>query len=241
MLIAGSESCARYFASQGADRRKIVIVPTFSQFEEVSSIASSPDTDVQSLRADLGLQNKFIVMFVGRLVAYKGIRELLDAMGRIWGERDDVVLIIVGTGPLARLVSDCKKTLPDNILHFDSLEYSHLVRLYAMSDVHILPSWHEAYGLVCGEALSSGTPSIVTRQSGCSDLIEDGINGYLIESGNPDSIYDALVRFVENPSLAMRMKSNARTSVEGFTVENAVTILKKAFRSATEDGIVKDQ
>lgn len=228
VLVAGSYSCAKYFESQGVEEQKIVIVPTFAQYCEISSMVDAQGSEISFLRKELGLKDKFVLLFVGRLVAYKGIEELLLAMKEVWESRSNAVLVVIGTGPMKEFISKHARLSPGRILQFESVDYRTLLRLYAIADVHVMPSWHEAYGLVCGEALASGTPSIVTNTSGCSDLIIDGVNGILIEPREHRSLSRAILSLSQNPDLVHRLKSNARKSIETHTVENVSSLLKLA-------------
>lgn len=228
ILVAGSYSCAKYFESQGVEERKIVIVPTFAQYGEISSRVDAQESEISFLRRDLSLKDKFVLLFVGRLVAYKGIEELLLAMEEVWQSESNAVLVVIGTGPMKEFVSKYGRLFPGRVLQFESVDYHTLLRLYAIADVHVMPSWHEAYGLVCGEALASGTPSIVTNTSGCSDLIVDGVNGILISPRDYRSLSRAILSLSQNPDLIKRLKSNARKSVEKHTVEEVSSLLKLA-------------
>ncbi|MCA9135468.1 MAG: glycosyltransferase family 4 protein [Planctomycetales bacterium] len=127
-------------------------------------------------------------VFVGQLIQRKGFDLLVEAYQRYRSSVDQPWrLIVCGRGPLEVL---CKG---DGIDFRGFVDGSRLPGVFAESDVFVLPSLYDSWGVVIAEAACAGLPIIATDTCGAAhDLIEDGINGLRIESGSCQAILDAL-------------------------------------------------
>ncbi|MEM2291972.1 MAG: glycosyltransferase family 4 protein [Nitrososphaerota archaeon] len=112
------------------------------------------------------------ILFVGRLVEYKGVQFLVEALPKL---PKDVILKIVGKGPLrSRLEARAKHLgVYDRIRFYQNLERKELLQMYADSDVFVLPSRYEAYSKVVAEALMAGIPCIVANTSALKEWVDN--------------------------------------------------------------------
>ena len=226
-LAAGSKSCADFFMSLGANPKGMKIIPPVPDVEALAARSDQLRNRFDEIRRRFQLQNRFVVLFVGRLIDSKGIPELFDALGIAIKKDPKVTLVVVGNGPMEEFVRDRCAVYPQNSVFVGSVDDETLLELFVASDLHILPSWAEAYGVICAEALACGVPSVVTRTSGCSDLIIDGVNGLLIEPRNSGAIADSILKISLNSALHARMKESARTGLEGLTMADLHKSLKE--------------
>lgn len=116
-----------------------------------------------SLRRELGIEKEFL-LFVGSCVEQKGVRYLVEAMTEICYEYPKCKLVMIGKGGLIEEMKDMvkKDNLENNVCFLGYVEHSKLPKYFATADIFILPSLSEGYSVVVMEALSSGTPTIVT-------------------------------------------------------------------------------
>jgi glycosyltransferase involved in cell wall biosynthesis len=116
-----------------------------------------------ALKEELGIPQEFL-LFVGSCVEQKGIRYLVEAMKEICRDYPHCKLVVIGSGGLLEEMKRMAKKadLEKNIIFLGYVEHHKLPRYFATADIFILPSLSEGYSLVVREALSSGTPSIVT-------------------------------------------------------------------------------
>jgi len=141
------------------------------------------------IRAELGIPNdKFVILFCGRFIIQKGLYELLDAFKA--QSRPDKYLVFVGGGELE---ADMKQYVIDNNIesvHFFGFQgRKDLPKYYAMSDVLVLPSWRETWGMVVNEALCFGLPVVVSDQVGAApDLVQNGHNGFIFPYKNVQAL-----------------------------------------------------
>jgi lipopolysaccharide/colanic/teichoic acid biosynthesis glycosyltransferase len=151
-----------------------------------------------------------VVLFVGRLVPYKGVDVLLRAMTNV-----PAALVIVGDGPLRAALAEQASTLgiSDRVFFLGALPEDTLARWYQDCDVLALPSTTraEAFGLVQLEAMARGKPVVSTRlDSGVPWVNQDGITGFTVNAGDPEALRQAIVKILETPELRERMGRAAR-------------------------------
>ncbi len=140
------------------------------------------------------------IMIAGRLVEFKGHKYLIEAMEQVVKHfGSDVKLLIAGTGELEATLRARVDNLDlkDNI---DFLGYSKEVGAYmANSDVVVVPSISEGFGVVFLEAFSAKTPVVSWDVPAGSELMEHGKTGYLVEPYNIDQLSDQLIKVLDNP------------------------------------------
>lgn len=128
-------------------------------------------------------------LFVGQLIDRKGVPELLEAFSRL----PEGELCIAGDGPLKPLVM--RATENARVTYAGHVDRDGLQQLYARSDVLVLPSRYEVWGLVINEALEHGLAVVATDEVGAvDDLVTEGENGYVTPAGDADRLGDALAR-----------------------------------------------
>jgi len=123
------------------------------------------------------------ILFVGGLRKIKGVKYLIMAMGHVLKKTTDVELTIVGDGPqlgfLKRLVQSLN--IQGYIRFVGRVEHEEIPMYMIRSDIFVLPSLYEGLPNVIIEALAMGLPVIATRVGGVPEIIQDGVNGYLVE------------------------------------------------------------
>ena len=132
------------------------------------------------IRAELGIpEQSFVVLYCGRLSIEKNLFNLIEAYHQLESEK---LLVIVGDGELRESLRSFTDRLGVNSVRFFGFQdRNQILKFYAMSDVFVLPSVRETWGIVVNEALCFGLPVIVTQQVGAGrDLVTDGQNGYSV-------------------------------------------------------------
>jgi len=159
------------------------------------------------------------VLFVGRLVKSKGIDDLLLAYKIVKDSVPDAKLTIVGDGPergrLDRMAQELKLSQPD-ILFRGTLRGEALHEAYDTSTVVVLPSKRvpddpavETFGLSLVEALMHAKPVVGTALGGIPEIIENGVNGFLVSEGKPEELANALKRLLLDEEIRHSMSSRA--------------------------------
>lgn len=164
---------------------------------------------------------KMVFGFVGRVVVEKGINELLEAFINI--NRPDTCLLIVGSLDDVQRLDQAiyQKSLNQNNIFFIGT-VPNTAAYYAAMDFLILPSYQEGFGMTILEAAGVGTPSIISNIKGPTELIKEGINGFICE---PRSMNDLRITMLN----ACKMSKNDYT----LMANNAYEIVKRDFDSVT--------
>jgi glycosyltransferase involved in cell wall biosynthesis len=143
----------------------------------------------------------------------KGLKYLLEAAAKL--ERQiDLTLVGKRVSPLIPTPSvlDKHRWIP-------SLPYNDLLREMARHDVLVLPSLHEGFGLVIGEAMAQGLVVIATPHSAAPDLIDDGVDGFLIPIRSTEAIVEKLELLLQEPARLREMKLAARRKAQTHSWE----------------------
>jgi phosphatidylinositol alpha-1,6-mannosyltransferase len=175
--------------------------------------------DAASLRAELGLTNKKVIVSVGRLVHRKGQDHLVESMPAILKVHPDAHLLLVGKGPylehLAKLVA--KNGLQDSVSFIGRIQYAELPAYICCGDIFAMPSRSrlmglevEGLGIVYLEASACGLPVIAGKSGGAPDAVIDGTTGLVVDGTNNDEIAQAAIALLSDPSKAQQMGAAGR-------------------------------
>jgi glycosyltransferase involved in cell wall biosynthesis len=157
-------------------------------------------------------RDRFVVLFVGRLVERKGVRYLIDAVGRLSPERR-ARLVIIGDGPeRPRLEEQVRRTGLDGRVELRGRVSDHDLRqAYADASVFVLPAVVDArgdtegLGVVLLEAMSYRVPVVASNLGGITDIVTHGETGLLVPPADTTALADALERLAADAALAERL------------------------------------
>ncbi len=153
----------------------------------------------------------FLVLFVGSGFERKGVRFLLRAVEQV---PEPLTVFIVGKGPTGRFTSLTKR---QKVVFCGPQKEIH--KYYAAADLFVFPSIYEPFGNVHLEALASGLPVITTRQSGASEIIQDGMQGFVVGMPEETERIAHCIRKLMDGERRGRMAEEARRLAEAFSME----------------------
>ncbi len=174
------------------------------------------------------------IIFVGRLAPHKHVDDLINVLKLLKEHFKDIHLKIIGKGieknNLIKLVNDLN--LNDHIDFLSDLEYSEVIREMKKSNILVLPSTREGFGMVLAEANACNIPVVAYKSGGVVEVIEDGKNGFLVEPRNVDELSKKIRLLLENENIARKMGEEGRKKVEKYfdwekIVEEIIKIYKK--------------
>jgi glycosyltransferase involved in cell wall biosynthesis len=169
----------------------------------------------EALRERLGLpHNAPIIGFVGRMVRFKGVADLIAAYRQLKSDFPELILLLVGPFEGYELLDPqlhAEITQDPQIVTTGFLEDTPAV--YPLMRVLTLPSYREGFGYVLMEAAAMEVPAIATRIVGCVDAVVDGVTGTLVPPGNVNALVAALRSYLLDPELCQRHGASGRERV----------------------------
>jgi glycosyltransferase involved in cell wall biosynthesis len=181
----------------------------FNRTEEISQ-------EARDLRLRHGIPfDAKLLCFVGRIVADKGINELVGAFSRIVATKPSTYLMLVGSfeselDPLSERTSHLISTDARIV----RVGFQQDVRPFmAASDIFVFPSYREGFPNVVMQAACMDVPVIASDINGCNEIIIDGENGFLVTPKNERMLQEAIDRLLDDETLRDRFAKSARKSV----------------------------
>ncbi len=212
----------------------IFIAPS-KYFQNIAKNDVSPIIHLSNfiqLRKFHELKNNYNLLFVGRLEKIKGVEFLIQAIDVIIKVFPQTTLTIIGDGrSKTDLFNLTKKLRLEKYIQFRGwVEHKDLDAYYEKASIVVVPSISaEAFGLVILEAMSVGRPVVGTKVGGIPEIIDDEINGYLVEPNNPEQIADKVIKLFQQEILLTELGRNARKKAEEFNVEKYMENLEKVY------------
>lgn len=162
------------------------------------------------------------ILFVGKLTETKGFDVLLQAFDGVRRTSPEATLRVAGQGrwpgPLAAAI-ECGR-----------VAHAHLPEVYSAADVLVLPSRLDGFGMVVSESLACGTPVIVSDRVGAKDLVQEGVNGWIVPAEDAGKLADRLSWCADHLPELRGMREACRGSVENHGWEAYAERLVAAVR-----------
>lgn len=218
-VIPEGEGVKRTLIADGITRKPLKVIHN-GNINGINTHYFSPEgrqTQREETRRRLGIEaDEFAFVFIGRIVKDKGMDELAEAMNRLLRMNKKCKLMLVGW--FEREQGSITEEHENFFRNNDSVSYVGYkkdVRPYlAAADALVFPSYREGFPRVVLEAGSMGLPSIVTDINGCNEIIVEGENGVIIPPRDKNSLYEAMLHFIDNPDKTTAMAANARRMIQ---------------------------
>lgn len=214
----------RLIATGKVKPEHIVVIPPGVETSEFS-----PDIDAGDVRERYGLGEQTVILFVGRIVPYKGVEYLVKAADIVvnrFGYKDAQFLFV---GPLgehgldraehADYIANVFSFIKDSCLEahaklIGAMPFVDLPGFFSACDIFVLPSLAETFGQVVSQAMASTKPVIGTRIAGIMDQVKDGWNGYLVEPADEHQLAEKIRYLIDHTNERKEMGLNGRKLAE---------------------------
>jgi len=219
---------AEKLLSLGISSNKLYIIPNGYDeglFKPVSTVKA---------RERLGLpQNKKILLSVGNLTDAKGHIYLINAMPLVLRKRKDVLLIIVGSGPLKELLQSMVKKygIEDYVMLVEGRRHEEIPLWMNASDIFVLPSLQEGFPTVIPEAMACGKPIVATRVGGVPEAIVSSDLGILVEPKNGEALASGILEALEKDWDTDTILKHAKKYSWSELVKQILLVYQKALQS----------
>lgn len=179
-----------------------------------TSIIPGSGVNLSIFKSDRSNNKGIIILFVGRLIGDKGIREFINAAKILLKSNNNLQFKIVGEFGYNNRTAVTKEEL-DNWLEIDQIQYlgkvDNMQDVYAQTDIMVLPSYREGLSKSLIEACAMELPIVTTNVPGCRDVVDNGINGYLCEPKNSVDLASKISKIIElSEEHRVQMGKNAR-------------------------------
>lgn len=218
-VITKSYLAEEYLRNKGFTKIKTLGVGLNSHNFE-TKLENIPE-NIKKLSEDKA-DNKYI-LFIGAISKRKNLKFVIEILNDIVNNKGykNYKLIIVGNKAYKeeKYYNECFKLIDDyglkhNIINLKTVEQKYLRYIYDCSEVYVLPTQYDIFGMVYLEAMYFGIPIITTLCGGSSLLIEEGKNGYIRNCDNIDEWTRLIVDIAENEDLKERMSKNSTKKIE---------------------------
>jgi glycosyltransferase involved in cell wall biosynthesis len=224
-----------YYQFYGADPRRFFPVRHFVDNERFARQAEAARIKRPQLHSRWGIKKDAVVfLFAGKFIDKKRPMDAIRAVELLHAKGLPVHLLMVGDGKLRPSCEQYPKErhLPVSFTGF--LNQGEIAKAYASSDVLVLPSAAETWGLVVNEAMSCGLPAVVSDRSGCGpDLIKPGSTGAVFPAMDVAALARTIMTYAEDVSLAKKHGADANKHVQSYSVTAAADNTIAALLSLT--------
>jgi glycosyltransferase involved in cell wall biosynthesis len=201
-------------AKWNIDERKLTVLPCAADVE-----AFGANHDTQFVRRGLGLTTEPVVMWVGGFYPWHDLDLLLEGFTRVLQKSPNARLVLVGDGQTRTAVEQktMKNGLRQAVIMAGGVAHSRVPELLSIADVAVVPSApvtasHGGTGtpLKLFEYMAAGKAIVATAQDNAAEVIQDGHNGLLVESGDVEGFAEAMLTLLDDPAERGRLGQNAR-------------------------------
>jgi len=223
-VVALSENMRREI--KNIEQRDVIIIPNgieLGRFQYESK---------DSIRKTLKFNDEDkIIIFVGNLRKVKGVEYLIESMKEITEKEKNAKLIILGDGEERSDLEELVSTLfMDKYIKFLGRISNESIPKYMMaSDLFVLPSVSESFGIVNLEAMASGLPIVATKVGGVPEIIKENINGLLVEPRNSIDLSLKIIKLLHNQPLAKKISNNNKSYVKNFSWVSVILKLNNVY------------
>lgn len=227
MVIAPSRTVEQRIRAQGV-AAPIRVIPTGIDPQVLAS------GDPQWLARTWGVPpGEPVLLYVGRLAKEKNLDFLLEAFARVVTRVPKAWLVFASGGPEREHLEARARELgiAKRFIITGTLPHERVIDAYAGADLFVFASQTETQGLVIGESMAAGLPVVAVTASGVTDLVRDGVDGYLTPHAL-EPFVERIVQLLEQPELRRLMGEQARAQAQTISVARTTDALLEAYAAA---------
>lgn len=169
-----------------------------------------------------------IVLYVGRITLQKGVDYFLKAAQKVLAFHPNTVFLIAGSGDMQNQIIELSVSLgiSDHVLFTGFIRGEELKQVYRSADLFVMPSVSEPFGITALESVASGTPALISKQSGVSEALKHALK---VDFWDIDEMTDKMAAVLYHPSLKRTLSENGRAESKSHTWKTAATKTIKVY------------
>lgn len=224
--------------SENYDPHKVILIPDGHDLS-----LNVNENDLQKIRKEFSLEGKFCIGILGRLVEGKGQDDFIRAASIILKEHKNIKFLVVGNDPDQNNLFEIKlRSLAQELCLKEDLIFTgwrtDKNEIISVLDIVVQASstFPEGTPLICLEAMALKKPVVATNIPGSNAMIADGVTGFLVPTADPKSLAAAIIKIIEDPSLARNMGEAGKCRVEKyFDIKNVVKQIENMYEGIFQE------
>lgn len=207
-------------------KKDIHVIPNFIELDKIKNISK-----IATNRSVMANENEKIITHISNFRKVKRIPDVIAVFFKIQ-QKIPSKLMMVGDGPEKEAAENlCYELgISDKVIFFGNS--NEIDKILSFTDLFLLPSETESFGLAALEAMAIGVPVISSNTGGLPEVNIDGMSGYLSDVGNTEEMAQNAIKILENEETLMDFKSNAKTIAKKFDIKNVVTLYENLYKEA---------
>jgi N-acetyl-alpha-D-glucosaminyl L-malate synthase BshA len=205
-------------------KNDIHVIPNFIELDKIKNISK-----IATNRSVMANENEKIITHISNFRKVKRIPDVIDIFYKIQ-QKIPSRLMMVGDGPEKEAAENlCYKLgISDKVIFFGNS--NEIDKILSFTDLFLLPSETESFGLAALEAMAWGVPVISSNTGGLPEVNFDGISGYLSDVGNTQEMSQNAIKILENEYTLLEFKNNATSTAKQFDIKNVVTLYENLYK-----------
>jgi len=218
-FVVPGRSAEEYLRSRRVNDDRIFTAPNAVDNDLFSGAAAAARQDAGARREELFLPARYF-LFAGRLVREKGVFDLLSAYSQLdESMRQQIGLVFVGDGASRVQLEQAAASISPGMIRFAGFaQRDQLASYYALSEMLVLPTYSDTWGLVVNEAMACALPVVLSRAAGCAlDLVKENWNGLLVSPRDVSALTSAMRSLANQPDLRAAMGANSAQHITHYS------------------------
>jgi glycosyltransferase involved in cell wall biosynthesis len=234
MVFTLSQHSKKLLIETGVKADKIQLMKT-----GINQSTFNDNIDGEKMRTKINPDNKFLILFAGRIELEKNINLLLTSFEKIYRANSNAILILAGNGNLkAGIENGFAKKFPVGTVKFlDWVEHGQMAEVYAAADLMLFPSNTETFGNVILEAQSCGLPTIVSNAGASAEIVEHARSGFVCNADDSDAYARAALLIMGDPKMRLQMSKNAAELGRRYNWDGAVDDLFRSYENFVDNSV----
>ncbi|MDR0427474.1 MAG: glycosyltransferase family 4 protein [Dysgonamonadaceae bacterium] len=176
-------------------------------------------TEVAAIQSKKGTEDK-VVTFLGRITMQKGPEYFVEAAAKVLSKTNNVRFVMAGNGDMMnKMIRLAAQRGISDRFHFTGfMKGTQVYEILKSSDVYVMPSVSEPFGISPLEAMQCGVPTIISKQSGCSEILDNAVK---IDYWDIEAMADAMYSIITYSSMSKYLQEEGKKEVDGITWEKA--------------------
>ncbi|MEW5595558.1 glycosyltransferase family 4 protein [Peribacillus frigoritolerans] len=232
--LSTAKETTKYFEYYGANSKRIFLYP-FTSLKEESVLKNPLDQKMKNkYKYKLNMKEEKIILSIGRFIHLKGFDVLLNACKNL---PKNYGIYIVGGVPTQEFLTIKEEMNLTNVHFINFKSKKELEEYYMASDLFVLPTREDVWGLVINEAMSYGLPIITTNKCVAGlELIKNEVNGYIVPVNDIETLEKRINEILENELMADKMSSSNINEIKKYTIEKMASKHFDIFESIVNKG-----